>query len=239
MPAQAREKRRREPPGEQREPPSGNPCPLGREDVKHLLRAEARDAATRPGPHPLIIFSHHSGGHRRKATFLGTHLASHGYAVAALDHSEVIAPELSDPSAERSARLKAIISSRVPDVRFLLNHLLGTGVTGLQFDPERVEVARHSFCGWTALAVPEVEPRVGAVVALGPGGGGRPKPGILPLTLAFGWDHEVPALYLAAADDTRTPLDGICEMFGRAPEPKRMFVLRLCPAARRPPAFRG
>jgi predicted dienelactone hydrolase len=43
---------------------------------------------------PLILFSHHSGGHRRASTFLTTHLASHGYVVAAMDHSEVVAPEL-------------------------------------------------------------------------------------------------------------------------------------------------
>ncbi|MGZ3509284.1 MAG: alpha/beta hydrolase [Vulcanimicrobiaceae bacterium] len=38
-----------------------------------------RDAAARPGTYPLIVFSHHSGGHRRTATFLCTHLSSHGY----------------------------------------------------------------------------------------------------------------------------------------------------------------
>src|SRR5215472_993470 len=43
---------------------------------------------------PLILFSHHSGGSRSASTFLTTHLASHGYLVAAMDHSEVVAPEL-------------------------------------------------------------------------------------------------------------------------------------------------
>src|SRR5262249_13035170 len=43
---------------------------------------------------PLILFSHHSGGHRRASTFLTKHLARHGYVVAAMDHSEVVAPEL-------------------------------------------------------------------------------------------------------------------------------------------------
>ena len=40
-----------------------------------------------PGSYPLIVFSHHSGGHRRAATHLTTHLARHGYVVGALDHS--------------------------------------------------------------------------------------------------------------------------------------------------------
>src|SRR5437868_8275935 len=54
-----------------------------------------RDAAAQPGTYPLIIFSHGSArGARRMATFLCTHLSSHGYLVAALDHSEVVAAEL-------------------------------------------------------------------------------------------------------------------------------------------------
>jgi predicted dienelactone hydrolase len=196
----------------------------------------ARDAPARPGRHPLVVFSHHSGGHRQAATFLCTHLASHGYVVAAMDHSEVVAPELDgregETAAERSARVAAIIASRVPDVRFLLDHLLGArGVAGslpggLEVDPARVGLAGFSFGGWTALAVPESEPRVGAVVALAPGGIPNPRPGVLPLTLAFGWDRAVPVLCLAAEDDTPIPLDGLRELFGRMPPPKRMFVLR-------------
>ena len=77
------------------------------------------------------------------------------------------------------------------------------------------------------LATPEAEPRVRAVVALGPGGSAHPRPGVLPLKLTFQWGRDVPALYLAAEDDTPIPLAGVCELFDRTPEPKRMFVLRL------------
>src|SRR5262245_3555758 len=45
-----------------------------------------RDAAAEPGTYPLIAYSHHSGGNRRSGTFLCTHLCSHGYVVAAVDH---------------------------------------------------------------------------------------------------------------------------------------------------------
>jgi hypothetical protein len=106
--------------------------------AESTVAGEARDAKARRSPLPLVVFSHYSGGHRRKAVFLGRHLASHGYAVAALDHSEVIAPELARPSGETSAgqaeRIAAVIGSRVPDVRFLLDHLLTDGVAGLEFD---------------------------------------------------------------------------------------------------------
>src|SRR6266545_1079399 len=69
------------------------PADIGDAD-RSARPGEERDAAARPGAYPLVVYSHYSGGHRRAATFLCTHLASHGYVVAALDHSEVVAPEL-------------------------------------------------------------------------------------------------------------------------------------------------
>ena len=191
-----------------------------------------RDAAARPGVYPLIIFSHHSGGHRRTSTFLCTHLSSHGYVVAALDHSEVIAPELArinDESEEqKSARWQAVIDSRVPDVRFLMDHLLHFRERSVEveLDPARIGIVGHSFGAWTALATPEIDSRIRAVVALAPGGTSNPRPGILPVKLTFQWGHEVPALYLVAENDVPLPLAGMYELFKRAPSPKQMVILR-------------
>ena len=178
---------------------------------------------------PLIVFSHYSGGHRRTATYLCTHLASHGYVVAAMDHSEVIAPELTrragETPFERAARLDEIIASRVPDVRFLLDHLL-SGAIDIELDPARIGLVGHSFGGWTVLAVPEDDARVRAVVALAPGGSLNPKPGILPVKLTFAWGRDVPTLYLAAENDVPIPLAGVYELFDRTPSSKRMFIPR-------------
>jgi dienelactone hydrolase len=196
-----------------------------------------RDAAARPGAYPLIVFSHYSGGHRLSATFLCTHLASHGYVVAALDHSEVVAEVLAgrdgETETERAARIDAVIASRVPDVRLLLDHLLGrragtaqNGTDDIGLDAARIGLVGHSFGGWTVLATLEVEPRVRAVVALGPGGSAHPMPGVLPLKLTFAWGRDVPTLYLAAENDTPIPLTGVYELFDRTPASKRMFILR-------------
>jgi dienelactone hydrolase len=191
-----------------------------------------RDAAARPGFLPLIIFSHHSGGHRRTSTFLCTHLSSHGYVVAALDHSEVIAPELArrnDESEEqKSARWQAVIDSRVPDARFLLDYLLhpANRILEVELDSFRIGIVGHSFGAWTALATPEIDSRIRAVVALAPGGTSNPRPGILPVKLTFQWGHEVPALYLVAENDVPLPLAGMYELFERAPSPKQMVILR-------------
>jgi len=191
-----------------------------------------RNATAQPGTYPLIVFSHSSGGGRRQSTFLCIHLSSHGYLVAALDHSEAIAPELAPAQAEtgeqRAGRAQAWIANRVPDIRFLLDQLLDQAAweSEAKIDRARVGLAGHSFGGWTALAAPEVDGRIGAVVALAPGGSSHPRPGILPATLSFRWGRELPTLYLVAENDTLTPLAGIVELFDRTPGTKHMLILQ-------------
>lgn len=190
-------------------------------------------AAARPEPHSLILFSHGSArGARRMASALCTHLASHGYAVAALDHSEVVAPELApragESPEEKAARVEALIGSRVPDLRFLLDLLLETPALGPEasLDASRVGAVGYSLGGWTVLAAAEVEERIRAVVALAPAGSSQPRPGIAPVKLAFDWGRDVPTLYLVAENDTMTLLSGEEELFARTPATKRMVVLR-------------
>jgi predicted dienelactone hydrolase len=191
-----------------------------------------RDAAARPGTYALIVFSHSSGGDRRQSTFLCTHLGSHGYVVAAMDHSEVVAPELARRAGEtdeqKRARWDALIANRVPDIRFPLDHLLSGAVcdSATYLDPTRIGIVGHSFGGWTALAAVDVEPRIGSVVALAPGGASQRKPGILPVTLAFAWGRDVPTLYLVAENDVSLPLAGMYELFERTPATKQMMILR-------------
>jgi predicted dienelactone hydrolase len=186
----------------------------------------ARNARRPGGTYPLIVFSHHSGGQRRSATYLCTHLASHGYVVAALTHSEVVAPELSRPATEtdeqRAARMKAMIESRVPDLRLLVDFVLQQQ----NIDAGRIGAVGHSFGGWTVLAALDEDERLRAAVALAPGGSKDPKPGILPLQLSFQRRGAVPTLFLAAENDISLPLPGMIELFGRAPAPKRLLVLR-------------
>lgn len=190
-----------------------------------------RDAEPRPGSSPLVVFSHASGHHRRGATFLCTHLASHGYVVAALDHSEVVAPELArregETAEQRAARVQAVIGSRVPDVRFLLDRLLGgTEHEAPALDAGRIGIVGHSFGGWTALATPESDSRMCAVVALAPGGSSRPKPGIIPAELSFAWGRDVPTLYLTGEGDIYIPLAAVRELYDRTRGRKRLVVLR-------------
>jgi dienelactone hydrolase len=158
-------------------------------------------------------------------------LSSHGYVVAALDHSEAVAPELArrdgETAGQKAVRMEAWIANRVPDIRLLLDCLLDGAAwdSEAKLDPARIGIVGHSFGGWTALATPEVEGRIGAVVALAPGGSSRPKPGILPVKLTFAWGRDVPTLYLAAEGDTSVPIAGLYELFERTSATKRMVVL--------------
>ncbi len=152
--------------------------------------------------------------------------------VAAVDHSEVVAPELArhdgETGEQRTARAEAWIANRVPDVRFLLDHLLSGVAWDLEakLDPAQIGIVGHSFGAWTALAAPEVDQRIQAVVALAPGGTSNPRPGILPVKLTFKWGRDIPALYLVAENDVPLPLAGMYELFERAPARKRMVILR-------------
>ena len=191
-----------------------------------------RNATAEPGIYPLILFSHSSGGNRLQSTFLCTHLCSHGYLVAALDHSEIVAAELarkeSETDEQKTLRIEAWIENRVPDIRFLLEHLVNDEAwdSEAKIDPTRIGIVGHSFGGWTALAATEAEQRIRSVVALAPGGSSQPKPGIIRATLNFLWGRDVPTLYLVAQDDVFLPLAGMYELFERTPATKRMFILR-------------
>jgi dienelactone hydrolase len=201
-----------------------------------LHQAAVRNAAVEAGSYPIVLFSHTSNGHRRQSSFLCTHLASHGYVVAAADHVGNAFGEWVDRVAdgaaltqeERTAYIRQIIADRVPDLRFLLDALLGgaAGEVADQIDGERPGLIGWSFGGWAVLATPEADDRFRAVVAMAPGGSSNPLPGIIPATLTLAWKREVPTLLLVAGRDRFTPLPGMVELYERTPSRKTMLILR-------------
>lgn len=128
---------------------------LGRVDVPGSLipysfqgRA-CKDAAPDPkgGPYPLIILSHGYPGSRYLLSYLGENLASKGYVVAAIGHT--------DSTYEDVASFASTLVNRSPDQRFVLTELLaGKGQTspwaGL-LDPAKVGLIGYSMGGYGAL----------------------------------------------------------------------------------------
>jgi dienelactone hydrolase len=200
------------------DPFSPGPAPVSTRTVSVHDDARDRDFPVeiwqpdRGADAPLICFSHHSGGHRRSSGFLCTHLASHGYAVVALDHSEVVAPRTPQPdetAAHRQGRIDQIVADRVSDGAFLVDT-----ATAL-FGPRPVGLVGHSFGGWTALRTADDDQRVDAVVAITPGGATTPRSGVLDAPLYP--TRPVPTLFLAAEHDVPIPPADVRDVFARTP----------------------
>jgi dienelactone hydrolase len=205
----------------------------GRATASH--QRATRDAGALGGTYPLLAFSHSSYGDRRESSFLTTHLASHGYVVVSADHAANTASDLVERQVasamtpeELDAYLARIIHDRVPDLRALIDRVIDGAMGELctRVDRERIGLAGWSFGGWSVLATPEQDARIAAIVAMAPAGSTRPLPGIIPATLGFAWSRAIATLVLTGDADRFTPLDGVRDVFVRAPSPKRMYVLR-------------
>ncbi len=194
----------------------------------------ARDAAPRPERHPLVAFSHGYGGHRRQSTFLCTHLASHGYVVAAVDHTgntvldvlqAVIAVQSGRARPDPRGALESAVAARPCDVVFMIDELL-RGELGPLIDAERVGMSGHSFGGWTTLVTTARDRRIRAALPLAPAGGASPlSVTVLREALDLAWGRDVPTLFLVAERDTLLPLAGMYELLARTPATKKMVVL--------------
>jgi predicted dienelactone hydrolase len=196
-----------------------------------------RDATPRMGSYPLVSFSHGWGGHRRQSTFLCTHLASHGFVVAAVDHAgntvaDVVriglARRVGGAQTNPAPDLRTAIETRPRDVSFMLEQLLSGAAAELSsfIDADRMGMMGHSYGGWTTLAMTARDPRIRAVLALAPAGGPslfRTKP--LKDALRLNWSRDVPVLFIAAGHDSVLPLPGMYELFESIRARKKMVVL--------------
>jgi predicted dienelactone hydrolase len=106
----------------------------------------ARDAAPKPGKHPLIVVSHGSGGTRFDQAWLAERLAARGFVVAATTH-----PGNAYASDDPYVSLR--IWERPQDVRFVIDALLVDDTFAPVIDPQRIGAAGHSMGGYTVLAV--------------------------------------------------------------------------------------
>ena len=204
-----------------------------------VTQEAARDAAPRSGRYPLVVFSHGHGGHRRQSTFLCTHTASHGYVVAACDHTgntivealqATMAARSGGPTPDVHEELPRFIAARPADIRVLIDGMLDglADEIGALIDPDRIGMSGHSFGGWTTLMVTAKDRRIRAALPLAPAGGVTPiHVPALREALDFTWGREVPTLFIVAERDTLLPLDGMGELLERTPSRwKKMVIMR-------------
>ena len=184
------------------------------------------NAKARSGTLPLVVFSHGYGGERRQSTFFCTHLASHGYVIAAMDHVGNTAVELlSGLAAGDAESINRFMQSRPFDASFVIDQMLA-GASDLDIDEDRIGMSGHSFGGWTTLKTVEKDRRIKAIMPLAPGGGGEVNDeNPMASSLSFNWHQPIPCLYIVSDLDSIVPIAGIQDLYRRNPEPALAVVL--------------
>ncbi len=181
-----------------------------------------------------VVFSHGNAGHRRQTTHLCTHLASHGYVVAAPDHvgnttldfmgliARGASPEDMLGSMLQSGADRPLDASRALDA-------LVSGELGVRSLADGAGMTGHSFGGWTTLQTTARDDRIAAALPLAPGGG---RSGELDDTraalrdmLELDWGRRVPTLMIVADEDSVLPLAGMRDLLARGESLERMVVL--------------
>ena len=162
---------------------------------------------------PLVVYSHGSGGLRYIHSSYTEALASHGYLVAAPDHTGNTAVDRLAGS-ETAGDVTAFV--RPSDVRRVVDAFTDpahptAGPWAAQVDAGRIAVTGHSFGGFTAIAsvtgfandqgTIEPDERVDAIIPIAPATG--------PTLLADDVIGlvDVPMLVLVGTDDVTTPVD--------------------------------
>ncbi|MPZ22903.1 MAG: prolyl oligopeptidase family serine peptidase [Dehalococcoidia bacterium] len=117
----------------------------------------ARDVDVAPGgPFPMLVFSHGSGGNTLQSTFLTSHLASHGFIVAAVSHTGDTTSDCF-PCADQEQLADSYVNRPV-DATFVRDQMILTNgfddatLLSGAIDRERLGVFGHSFGGFTSLA---------------------------------------------------------------------------------------
>lgn len=126
-----------------------------RSGASFQLQASAmRDVPVRKGDekYPLVVLSHGYTGYRTIMFYLGEHLASHGYIVAAIDHTDSTNAEIDMKTAPFAGFLSTLLN-RSRDQQFVLEQLRQTpALTESQLDSTRAAVIGYSMGGFGALS---------------------------------------------------------------------------------------
>ena len=166
---------------------------------------------TRPGPYPLIIFSHGFGAQRNAYVGLSSHWASQGYVVIKPAHSD--SGRLQRDNVEQAWRNQtpADWRNRAADVKAILDGLdrIEESYPELKgkVDRAKIGVGGHSYGAFTAMLIggartfpggtSYADPRVKAIVAMSPQG---PSP-TFGLTEESWKDVTVPSLFMTGTED--------------------------------------
>jgi predicted dienelactone hydrolase len=175
-----------------------------------------RDDAVAPGRWPLVIHSHGFMDNRKGEGYLGEHLASWGYVVAALDYP------LSNGGAPGGPTVRDT-PNQPGDLSFVIDSLLADPTLGPAIDPARIGASGLSLGGLTTLLAtfhPRFrDARIKAALAMAP-------PACM-LTSAFYQTAKVPLMLVHGDDDVLVvPTENSVRAFERAQDPRELVLLK-------------
>jgi dienelactone hydrolase len=200
------------------------------------MQNAVRDAEPASDKLPLILFFHGGYAHRRYSTELCTHLASHGYLVAAPDFTgNTLADQLHDGQlkpgeAPRLVNATQSATDRPLDAALVIDRLLEGAAPGLSelIDPEQIGTCGQSFGGWTTVAFNSKDKRPKASFPIVPPWGKGPSRSetLSALVRLDDWGRDVPTFVLAAELDSAVKIEGVRELYRDLKVSKRLAVLR-------------
>jgi dienelactone hydrolase len=194
-----------------------------------------RDATPSRGLRPLVMYFHGAYGHRRECSAVCTHLASHGYVVAALDFpgdnvkdtlpgEDGAAPKIANTPVDESMRHRPRQAAAVLDAL----RLAAPGL-GLEIRTDRVGCCGMSMGGYTSLAVNSHDKRFATSFAICPFYGTR---GLVSAATRLqnlrvdDWGRPVPVFILTGELDPFVAVADMHELHGKLASPKRLAVLK-------------
>lgn len=195
-----------------------------------------RDAVPEEGSRQLVMYFHGAYGHRRESAHVCTHLASHGYVVAALDfpgdnlrdtlpNADGTGAKLAHTPVDESARKRPRQAIAALDALLLAAPALDLAIRG-----DGVGCFGNSMGGNTSLAVNSHDRRFSASFAMCPFYGTRGLVGLASrlqdILRVDDWGRAVPVLILAGELDPFVALPDVRELHGKLRAPKRIAVLK-------------
>ena len=183
-------------------------------------------------PFPLVLLIHGWAGFRRESTFLGTHLASHGYVVVSPDVAGTTFADVDaflgqqEPLGEPEALLRHArdnAEARVGDVPFLICE----SIARLPVRHDGVGVTGASFGGYSSLVAPTADARVAAVAAMCPANDDSPivrGSEVFNDLILAPWLSDPATMILAADRDSLLPLYGQLTLAAQLPATRRRVV---------------
>ncbi|TWX72442.1 alpha/beta hydrolase family protein [Colwellia sp. C1TZA3] len=129
---------------------------ITRSGVNFTIQADAfRDATVVPSSNgdkfPLVVISHGYTGYRTLMYYLAEHLASHGYIVAAIDHTDSTNAEIDMINSPYAGFFSTLIN-RSRDQQFTLNYLTSTpNFASTAIDNTEAGLIGYSMGGYGAI----------------------------------------------------------------------------------------